>query len=112
MRAADYAAAHGFGGKFMHICSRLRFAGGFDIDGTMLSSLRVGALPCDLAHGLVEAADDETRDVLLAASASRLAAQGVSHLPVLRLANRVACGHAAVIQLLDRVASTSAGPSS
>ena len=101
MRAADYAATHGFGGEFMHICSRLRFAGGFDIDGEMLSSLRVGALPRELAHGLVGAADDETRDLLLAASASRLAAQGVRRLPVLRLASRVACGHSAIIQMLE-----------
>jgi hypothetical protein len=87
MRAADHAAAHGFGGEFMHVCSRLRFAGGFDIDGVMLSPLRVGALPRELARGLVEAADDQTRDALLAASTSWLAAEGVSQLPALRSAN-------------------------
>ena len=102
MRAADYAAAHGFGGEFMHICSRLRYAGGFDIDSEMPASERVGTLSRSLARGLAEAADDETRDPLLAAAASWLAAQGVGCLPALRLADRLACGHAPVIELVER----------
>jgi hypothetical protein len=102
MRAADYAAANGFGGELMQICSRLRFAAGFDIDGEILNTLNVGKVPRSFMKDLVEAADDELRDALLRTSSAWLVEEGVRHLPALRLDRKIACGQAAIIQLLER----------
>lgn len=102
MRAADFAAAHGFGGAFMQLCSRLRFAGGFDIDGEVLATLNISGAPSSFAKGLLAAADDIKRDVLLAASTSWLEKEDIRRLPALRLDEKLVCGQAGIIQLLER----------
>jgi hypothetical protein len=102
MRAAQYAAAQGYGGAFMQLCSRLRFAGGFDIDGHVLESLNVSGAPRSFGMELAVSASDARHDLTLAHSATRLAGEGVSRLPALRIDERLACGHAAIINLIDR----------
>jgi len=106
MRAAQYAAVRGYGGTFMQLCSRLRFAGGFDIDGHVLESLNVSGAPRLFGMELAVSASDDRHDVTLAGSAAWLAGEGVGRLPALRIEERLVCGHAAIINLLDRLPLT------
>jgi len=65
----------------MQLCSRLRFAGGYDIDGEVLATLNISGAPSSFAKGLLAAADDITRDALLAASTSWLEKEDIRRLP-------------------------------
>jgi hypothetical protein len=103
MRAAHRAAEIGLGGGFMCIASRLRFAGGFDLERQPFAALRIGGADSIDLTSLAEAAEDEDLDDALFLAAQRLHAENVRRLPALRLGDRLACGEVAIATLLKRV---------
>jgi hypothetical protein len=103
MRAAYRAAELGVGGGFMQLASRLRFAGGFDLESQPLGSLRIaGAEGIDLS-GLTEAISDKSLDERLQATAFALSGASVARLPALRVQGRLACGELAILELVKRL---------
>ena len=104
MRAARYAAQHGFAGPFMQTCARLAFAGTFDLDGRCPDAI-------DAAAGRIA---PHHKDAVLAAAndghgqapegdpgdAAWLVAQGIERLPALRIGGALACGERAIHNLL------------
>jgi hypothetical protein len=102
MRAATHAASVGVGGLFMQVCARLRFAAGFDLEGHALDSISIAGVRRSSLRGLATAVDEEFRDAEVQLTTERLAEEGVKRLPALRLNGRVACGEAAIHDLLKR----------
>jgi 2-hydroxychromene-2-carboxylate isomerase len=87
LRAAAYAAEGGAGAGFALAASRLAFCGGFDLEKrSVLAEVAAAAgVPVDEC---LAAAEEDWRDDELAAGASLLKSQGVSHLPVVGIDER------------------------
>ena len=72
------------------------------VEPDVLATLNISGAPSSFAKGLLAAADDITRDALLAASTSWLEKEDIRRLPALRLDEKLVCGQAGIIQLLER----------
>jgi 2-hydroxychromene-2-carboxylate isomerase len=84
MRAAAYAAEHGYGSAFILAAGRLAFCGGFDLDDPeiLAEAAAASGMPLD---DCFHAASDTARDGAAETAGRKLLAAGADRLPALRV---------------------------
>ena len=114
MRGAAWAAHTNtaVAGQFINVCSRLAFAGGFDLDGHVLRSVSLARTDGLDAAAIISAADSPGFEPNYPPLGQQwLEEQKIKRLPALRIEKNLVCGEQAINALLQRLERSPASDS-